>query len=97
MSDYPNPCEKCTAQRCNQVKCIHWKMRYMYRQNQINAYAKKNGIMPEAPEYKAGVNPCAGCRWSENCDSICVARAKWWDESLEQIREVLKNEQIAMA
>ena len=43
MKDYPSPCETCKHDNdCNRwYKCERWKTRYLYRQEQINAYAKK--------------------------------------------------------
>ena len=37
-NSYPSPCDKCTEQKgCH--GCTDWKIRYLYRQKQINAYA----------------------------------------------------------
>ena len=43
MDNYPSPCEKCPCEKtCHRYQsCQAWKTRYLYRQNQINAYAKK--------------------------------------------------------
>lgn len=43
MRDYPNPCDTCEHDnKCNRWnKCERWKTRYLYKQKQINAYAKK--------------------------------------------------------
>lgn len=41
MANYPSPCDTCTQPKCKGVKCEPWRIRYMYRQKQINAYAKK--------------------------------------------------------
>lgn len=41
---YPSPCDRCTRGFCRDKKCEAWKTRYLYRQKQINAYAKKCGI-----------------------------------------------------
>lgn len=47
MRNYPSPCEKCTAKICQGTRCEPWKIRYLYRQKQINAYARKIGVMSE--------------------------------------------------
>lgn len=43
--NYPDPCLTCKYDNggsCNRYnKCHKWLIRYMYRQKQINAYAKK--------------------------------------------------------
>lgn len=41
---YPSPCENCTKSFCREKNCEAWKVRYLYRQKQINAYAKKLGL-----------------------------------------------------
>ena len=87
---YPDPCISCTRTACPK-NCGAWKQRYLYRQKQINAYARKSGIVPDAPAYEPGKNPCRGCRWEETCDSICVARAKYWDDCLEKVRKGMKK------
>lgn len=86
MNNYPSPCDTCTKERCPKV-CTPWRIRYMHRQNQINAYARQNGIVPGAPEYTAGKNPCDCCARSENCSAICRARAKYWDERMKLVRK----------
>ena len=47
MANYPNPCDKCALndKGCNYKKCNAWLTRYLYRQKQINAYAKK--VLPD--------------------------------------------------
>ena len=44
---YPSPCEKCALDEngCNYKKCNAWVTRYLYRQKQINAYAKR--VLPD--------------------------------------------------
>ena len=89
MADYPNPCDTCSRPyRCSS-KCQAWTTRYLYRQKQINAYARVNGIVPGAPEYTAGVNPCDNCARAEDCSAICKARAKYWDERMALVRKGL--------
>lgn len=43
MANYPDPCKKCERKNnCTKyMYCNSWKTRYIYRQKQINAYAKK--------------------------------------------------------
>lgn len=41
---YPSPCEKCKRKMCAGKTCEDWKIRYLYRQKQINAFAKKCGL-----------------------------------------------------
>ena len=41
---YPSPCDNCPHNEtgCRRYRnCEKWKTRYLYRQKQINAYAKK--------------------------------------------------------
>lgn len=40
MANYPSPCDTCHHAKCMEKKCEPWRTRYMYRQKQINAYAK---------------------------------------------------------
>lgn len=48
MPNYPSPCDKCTHKTCNYTTCQPWLARYRYRQQQINAYAKK--VLPDYEE-----------------------------------------------
>lgn len=43
-SSYPSPCETCIRTKCLGTDCEPWRIRYLYRQKQINAYAKKLGL-----------------------------------------------------
>lgn len=86
MNNYPSPCDTCTSSKCRK-NCAAWRTRYLHRQRQINAYARYNGIVPGAPEYTAGKNPCNCCARSENCSAICYARAKYWDERMNLVRK----------
>lgn len=36
------------------------------------------------------VNPCSNCTSLQRCNSICPARARWWDHQLANIRKALK-------
>ena len=91
---YPSPCDKCTRTTCSGLRCDRWKIRYLYRQKQINGYAKKNyKKMPKTREkflyehpdiirqyLKEG--PCMCCKIKETCDTPCPAYARWWDEKM---------------
>ena len=44
MGDYPNPCDECPNDgktSCFYKTCVSWRTRYLYKQEQINAYAEK--------------------------------------------------------
>lgn len=88
MSSYPDPCIGCEREKCPK-NCVRWKTRYLYRQSQINAYAKHHGIVPGSPEYVTGQNPCDICPRSEVCANICRARANYWDERMALVRKGL--------
>ena len=90
MSNCPDPCLTCDKNKnndCHRNHCGKWKAKYLYRQEQINAYAQHNGIVPGAPEYTPGKNPCDDCARSEVCSNICKARAAWWDECIRRAKE----------
>ena len=38
--NYPSPCLNCEKTVCAEKRCPEWLVRYLYRQKQINAYAK---------------------------------------------------------
>lgn len=84
MSDL-NPCDTC------ELECWHFcaagKTGYLNRQNQINEYARVHGIVPGAPDYKRGVDPCTECERDEFCTQVCCAKAKYWDERMVKIRK----------
>lgn len=50
MANYPDPCKGCKRENsCNYYqKCQKWRTRYLYRQKQINAYAKR--VLPDYEE-----------------------------------------------
>lgn len=54
---YPSPCESCTKEYCREKNCEAWKIRYLYRQKQINAYAKKLGIVIDGERVADGTAP----------------------------------------
>ena len=41
---YPSPCDTCEATYCRGKDCERWLINYLWRQKQINAYAKKCGL-----------------------------------------------------
>ena len=57
MAKYPSPCAKCKDnETCTRYRtCKPWRTRYLYRQKQINAYAKKH--LPDYEErMKEGIH-----------------------------------------
>ena len=90
MDNYPNPCDTCGKDKSGCTHhCEAWRIRYLFRQNQINAYAKHHGIVPGAPDYTKGKNPCEECARSESCCTVCRARADYWDERMALVRKGL--------
>lgn len=85
---YPNPCNTCAKVDTCQIKygCQEWRIRYLYRQKQVNAYAKKHGILPTTVVELPTEDPCQKCSQNEFCDRICPARAAWWDVCMEKLR-----------
>lgn len=37
-------------------------------------------------------DPCEKCPKAEDCDQICIQRARWWDAQMEKIRRKLEHE-----
>lgn len=90
MDKYPNPCDTCEKQKAGcPHHCEAWRIRYLYRQNQINAYARQHGIVPGAPDYTKGRNPCEVCPQNEKCTTICRARADYWGDRMKLVRKGL--------
>lgn len=87
MSHYPDPCETCPREQCVAGGCLAWKIRYLYRQKQINAWAKKHNVKPVSPPLK---NPCDTCE-NEDCHTICKPRAMYWDAAMKKIRKALNG------
>lgn len=102
MADYPSPCLTCSTGNpdvCNGKACDRWKIRYRYRQKQINAYAKKMcggfayvkenvwGYM-HPDEYKAYLlsDPCAGCLCSGWCDDPCLQYLAHFQAKMEYLK-----------
>ena len=50
--NYPSPCERCARDEYGCPGCDAWRTRYLYRQKQINAYARKI-CQPQPVEVKA--------------------------------------------
>lgn len=98
MIDYPSPCEKCTAKICQGTRCEPWKIRYLYRQKQINAYARKIAgrvqiktnawVYMHPDEYRRYLakDPCDGCIASNICDTPCDRWVVWWNERMDAVR-----------
>ena len=96
---YPSPCDTCS--RCTAPNgCTAWKIRYRYRQKQINAYARRLRI-PDAldlpllqlhhPEkYRQWLKqgPCRTCGAEPICDTACAAYRQWWDERMGWFRRI---------
>lgn len=96
-NSYPSPCDKCTEQKgCH--GCTDWKIRYLYRQKQINAYAAemrkpkplaKNKLRYEhtdiVRQYLA-THPCAGCKRESVCDTPCAKFMLWYDVKMQWIK-----------
>ena len=96
-NNYPSPCEKCDkTYRCQ--GCDNWKIRYLYRQKQINAYAarlpkpkvKANDKLryehPDIVRQYMRSNPCAGCSQRDTCDIPCAAYLHWYNARMGWIR-----------
>ncbi len=90
MSNYPDPCQGCgrmTKDSCMYFRnCEQWLKRYRYRQKQINGFARKY-LQPK--ENTLQKNPCESCSLNGFCDTICKARADWWDQKMIILRKVL--------
>lgn len=79
-----NPCDVCKRKNCLRKDCTEWRNYYMERQALINGYAREHDIAPIYLEMTA--DPCATCSVRYYCDTICPARAKWWDVCMEKLR-----------
>lgn len=101
-NNYPNPCDTC--KKCtNSGGCVPWKMRYRYRQKQINAfgkglYQKKESTQKvwayqhpdDARRYLAD-GPCKGCKAEPVCETPCPAYIRWWDARMTALKIELQN------
>lgn len=98
---YPSPCEKCDRNPCNingNKGCTAWRIRYLYRQKQINAYAWKacrpiiikSGKFcyrhPDEQRRYLRHSPCEGCKINHICDTPCAAYLQWWDQRMAWVR-----------
>lgn len=97
---YPSPCDSCKRKCCAGVNCDRWKIRYLFRQKQINGYARKHAAkMPKAREkflyehpdiirryLKDG--PCIYCKIKDSCDTPCQAYWRWWDARMKWLKGV---------
>ena len=34
-------------------------------------------------------NPCDTCKRKDDCDGICIQRARWWDAQMKKLRKEL--------
>lgn len=100
---YPSPCESCAKEKTCQLGygCEAWRIRYLYRQKQINAYAKflrkeatKNPVKfvylhPDEARAALKEWPCKGCQYEASCDIPCVEYLKWWDMRMQAARTIV--------
>ena len=95
---YPSPCERCDRDEYGCHGCDKWRIRYLYRQKQINAYARKI-CQPQPVEVKAfryahpgeyrnylRHSPCEGCKANKICNAPCAAYLQWWDARMGWVR-----------
>lgn len=99
---YPSPCDTCEkVESCRKkLGCEAWRIRYYYRQKQMNAYSRRamrpqivsgrSVFVYEHPDkirryLKYG--PCKGCNAEEVCDTPCPAYLRWWDARMEWIKQ----------
>lgn len=102
MNPYPNPCDAC-AVCTNTIGCEAWRIRFRYRQKQINAYARK--IAPPKQENRQVFRyehpdiigrylekgPCEYCDAEKICDTPCVLYWRWWDARMEWLRRRIRE------
>ena len=98
--NYPSPCDSCTKEKCpgGGIGCDKWRARYVIRQKQINAYARKvcqpRPVVVKAFQYARPEenldylrhSPCEGCNVNKICDPPCAAYLQWWDERMGWVR-----------
>lgn len=84
MSKYPSPCDTCAVADtgCSGKNCQPWRIRYLYRQKQINAFARKLATgttvhskfvyaHPDELRRMLEKNPCEGCLIEKICEEPC--------------------------
>lgn len=85
---YPDPCEGCEhAKKCS--GCDPWRIRYRYRQKQINAYAEKKRKEyfakrfvyqhPDKIRSYLRVWPCGNCEKEPDCEIPCSDYLRWYN------------------
>lgn len=96
---YPSPCDSCEKNNTRCIGCEDWKIRYRYRQKQINAFAKKlfsRGEKgresfcyshPDQVRRYVGTHPCKGCGLEKDCDTPCGRYLHWYDLRVEIARK----------
>lgn len=98
---YPSPCDTCQTPCTGGYGCEAWRIRYRYRQKQINAFAKK--IMQPAMRIKKHAafaydhpddvrrylrtSPCIGCQMEKHCDIPCLVYLNWYDARMAITRK----------
>ena len=101
MTDYPHPCDTCEeAATCVRGNgCDKWRIRYLYRQKQINAHARarttkslatQKAFAYEHPDLVRRYithGPCEKCKAAKVCDTPCPAYLRWWDARMEIARK----------
>jgi len=98
---YPSPCDTCQNPCDGGDGCEKWRIRYRYRQKQINAFAKQilrpvlqfrkpNGFAYDHPDdvrrYLRS-NPCSGCQLEATCDQPCLVYLHWYDARMSIARK----------
>lgn len=102
--NYPSPCDKCSECTCPQG-CEAWRIRYRYRQKQINAHARKlfqcSVAQPSTKYFTYShpddvrrflrYSPCNGCQLMPDCDEPCWTYLRWYDARIELARRRIKE------
>ena len=97
--DYPSPCDTCRQSKDCSHPCDKWKIRYRYRQKQINAYAKGVRVKsrhlpgnkfcyshPDDVRRWLKESPCTGCHANAFCDTACPVYLRWYDARMQIAR-----------
>lgn len=96
--EYPNPCDGCPSCTDPGNGCLAWRIRYRYRQKQINAYSKQLYAQekkktkfvymhPDQLRRYLQDGPCKGCNAEQACDTHCPAYLSWWDMRMAVARK----------